>query len=187
MNTENVVSDNSNTDEVVVPETTTEETVEETTEQTEQTETVDWESEAKKAKELANNYKIRAEKAEGKNKGIKPTSNDKQANTSMSLKDSVALVRANIDDESIETVERYAKFAGKSIADALKDEDLKAILDRRANVKKTASVTNTSSARRTVSKPDPAVLISKLSKGEVPEKGSADAEEIFWARRGGKR
>jgi len=140
----------------------------------------------KKADELARNYKIRAEKAESDlKKGTTVTPKNAEGDN-LSQKDLIALVRANVHDDDIDTVQNFAKVKGISIAEALKDEDISAVLEKRASKRKTAEVTNTGSSRKTTAKPDDTSLLKDLSEGKVPEKGSAEAEALFWARRNRK-
>lgn len=115
----------------------------------------------------------------------KPEQKPEQTKTQndYSFKDIIALSKADINDEDMETVQKFAKMEGISISEALKNEDLKAVLDRRASVRKTAEVTNTSTSKRTQPKVTPDALIKNLSEGKVPEPGSKEAEELFWARR----
>lgn len=140
-----------------------------------------------KAEEIATNQKIRAEKAEGKVKETKPNQTVVEKPSDLPQKDLIALVRANIHDDDIDTVKKFAALDGISVADALKSDDLKAVLDRRAANRKSAEVANTTASRRTTAKVDGKTLVDKLSKGDVPEPGSTEAEALFWERRGGKR
>ena len=130
-----------------------------------------------KAEELANNYKIRAEKAEKGNK--KPPT----APSVTSTKDLLALMEAKVSDEDIEEVEDYAKYKGISISEALKSSTVKTLLAERREKRDVANATNTGSARRSPSKQSDDVLISKASKGEMPE-SSEDIARLIRARKG---
>ncbi|MDE2103081.1 MAG: hypothetical protein KGL39_37900 [Patescibacteria group bacterium] len=143
----------------------------------------------------------RAKKAEGfelvdgkwvkKQKSAPAQSTDTKPKTSkeadLSPKDVMALMKAEVPEEDIEEVQKASKVLGVSIAEAIKDPVTKAVLERRAALRKTAQATNTSTARPSAKKVSGDELNKGLAKGEVPDKGSSDAEELFWARRGGRR
>lgn len=140
---------------------------------------------AAKNEELANNYKVRAEKAE---KGNKIPKIDPE-NNNLSSKDLYALMEAKVPQEDIDEVIEVAKLRNVSVAEALKSNLVKAVLTEKAEFRKTAAATSTRTTRQTT-KVDATAIISDIKdKGEdaVPTKGSTEAEEVFWARRGGRR
>lgn len=96
-------------------------------------------------------------------------------------------MRANVHADDIDEVVEYARFKGISIPDALKTTVIRGLLSEKEEFRKSDEVANTNSTRRVVNKVTPESLLKNLSKGEIPEAGSKDAEEVFWARRGGKR
>ncbi len=121
-------------------------------------------------------------------KNIKPIEKiETKPETDLSSIDLYALMDAKISQEDIEEVRKASKLLGKSIPETLRDGTFKTILARRVEERNIADATNTGSARRTTNRPTDSALIDNLRKGEVPEKGSADAEQLFWAKRGGKR
>lgn len=138
---------------------------------------------ATKAEELANNYKARAEKAEklGKKGETEPNED------SLSTKDLYALMTAQVPQDDVDEVVKASKILNVSIQEALKDPTVQTILEKRAEYRKTAQATNTGIARPSTKKVTDEEILSKASKGELPEKGSDEAERLFWARRGGKR
>lgn len=162
--------------EVAVPETAEEVTPEVTTETEEVTEEeVDTEENieelrerAEKAEELANNYKIRAEKAEKRSNAKPPTTANE-----LNSKDLVAIMNAKVPEDDIDEVVEYAKYRKTSISEILKDPIMKATLDLRSEERNTASATNTSSSRRGSSRVPDDVLLSNASRGKMPE---SDAE-----------
>lgn len=161
MDNENVVADNSNTAEVVVPETTEEgETSQDSQESLEELK-----SRLAKQEELINNYKIRAEKAEKKAKEGKP----QEVSGNSTTKDLVALMNAKIHDEDVSKVEKWAKFNNISIAEALKTSEMKAILDLSAEQRKIAEATNVGTARRSSAKVSAETLESNARSGKLPE------------------
>lgn len=144
--------------------------------------------------EVAKNQKIRAEKAErekkeleAKNKELESQLANNKSSADLSQKDLLALAKADVDVDDMDDVVSYAKFKKISVADALKDNVVKTILSDKAEARKSAQATNTGTARKAPSTPSDDVLQAKLSKGEVPEAGSKEAEQLFWARRGGKK
>jgi len=143
---------------------------------------------AKKEAELAKNYKTRAEKAEAEAKKLKPAEKEiNNDNPELSSKDIYTLINAQIPQEDVDEVLKAAKILNKPIHEALKDDVVKTILSNRKEYRATAEATNTKNARPGIKKTTDDELISKASKGEVPEKGSSEAEQLFWAKRGGKR
>ena len=139
---------------------------------------------ADKEAELARNYKIRAEKAE---RGEKGDGKATGSGDDLSPKDLYALMQANVPQEDVDEVIKAAKVLGKPITEALKDSVVQTILKTNEEYRKTANATNTKVARPGTKAVTPAELQDKASKGDFPEKGSREAEELFWARRGGKR
>ena len=166
---ENVVTDDSNTEnEEVILDVETEEVAEETVEEIK--------ARLAKAEELAHNYKIRAEKAESKSKEA-----PKVAPNDLSSKDTIALIRADVADEDIEEVVEYAKLKKISVTDALKTNIMKTILEQKREERTVASATNTGTARRSNTRVSDEVLLDKASKGTLPET-EEDMARLFNAR-----
>lgn len=141
--------------------------VEETTEEVEQTDE-EYVSKADydKAMEIANNYKIRAEKAE-KDKKVEKKPVTQESN--LSVQDLYALMDAKVPSEDIDEVTDYAKLKGISITEAVKSNVIKGILKDKQEVRTSANATNTSSARRASSKQSDEALLANAAKGIVPE------------------
>jgi len=138
-----------------------------------------------KAQEYARNQKIRAEKAE--EKPNKPTTTAKKDDDSnLSSVDTIAIIKANIHEDDIEEVIKASKILGKSISETLKDATMRSILNTREEERKTAEAANTNTAKPGTKQVTGDELKQNLSKGQVPEKGSKEAEDLFWARRGGR-
>lgn len=138
-----------------------------------------------KAQEYARNQKIRAEKAE--EKPNKPTTTAKKDdNSNLSSVDTIAIIKANVHEDDIEEVIKASKLLGKSISETLKDSTFKTILNTREEERKTAEATNINTAKPGTKQVSGDELKQNLSKGQVPEKGSKEAEDLFWARRGGR-
>ena len=96
-----------------------------------------------KAKELAENYKIRAEKAEkeAKKGGGEPPKESPE----LSTKDVLFLAKADIHEDDMDEVLEWSKFKKISVSDAFKQ--LKPTLDVRSEERKSAQVTQTKGAR----------------------------------------
>ncbi len=129
-----------------------------------------------KAEEIAENQRIRAEKAEKKAKETGGNSGDgksekKQSSKAddISSKDLYVLMDAKVPQEDIEDVLEYSKLKNISIADALKSNVIKTILSDKAEARRVAEATNTGITRHGTSKPSDDVLLSKASQGELPD------------------
>ena len=129
----------------------------------EEEDTTDWKAEAQKAKELADNYKIRAEKAEKKPKG-KSVSDE----TGLSTKDLLALSKANIETDDLDEVLDYAKYKKLSIHEVLDSPVLKATLAEKAELRKSAAVVSTGTGRRAGTTASDERILSDASKGIMP-------------------
>lgn len=176
--------DTNNDEEVIL--NTQEETVElETTESTEEVaEQIDWKAEALKMKEIADNQRIRAEKAERKSKEeVKSESKTSQFNPNLSTVEIVALTKANIEPEDIDEVLEYAKFKGISVQDALKSTVVKATLAERAEQRNVALATNTGGAKRGTGRISDETLMANANKGNLPE-NDADIDRLIKAKMG---
>ena len=64
---------------------------------------------------------------------------------------------------------------------------IKTTLAIKAEFRKTAEVSNTTNTRRSQAKVSDDVLVKNALEGKIPERGSEEAERLFWAKRGGKR
>ena len=150
-------------DEQVTEETLDTQEVEEVVEVEEQDEPVDdIKAKLAKAEELANNYKIRAEKAEAKAKEA-PKAQE------LSAVDILAVSKANIEPEDLGDVVDYAKYKGISIAEALRSPVVKATLAEKEELRKSAAAVNTGAVRRTSSKVSDDQLLANARKGIMPD------------------
>lgn len=147
-------------------------------------EEVDWKAEALKAKELANNYKTRAEKAEGKIKESKPAEKVVTA-TTHTLEDQMALLKADVAVEDISVVTDYAKFKGISIVEALKSGVVKAELAEKRELRATAAASNVGGAKRASNQVSDDALLENARNGKMPE-SAAEIERLNRIRRGQK-
>ena len=125
-----------------------------------------------KAEELAKNQKIRAEKAE---KLAKEKLEEKPKETpkdTLSDSDMFALLKNNIHEDDVERVKKFAKADEITVAEALKSDELKAILDLRSEQRATAGATNVGATRRTQVKVSGDELINQAKSGKFPESDS---------------
>ena len=144
---------------------------------------------ATKSDELANNYKVRADKAEQALKKYEKTETKTPDGQNFTVKDHMALVEAKVPQDDLDDVVDYAKFKGISIAEALKSSVVKTTLAEKAEFRRTAAATAVKTTRPTQNKIDGDKVMEDINtKGEdgVPEKGSAEAEALFWKRRNKK-
>lgn len=158
--------------------------VEETTYETPDEVDVD---ELRKKAELANNYKIRAEKAEAEAKKLKQTQTQPKPEPKLgdlSQTDMLAVLRAGVPDEDLEEVQDYARLKRITVSEALKAPLIKASLAEKEEQRKTAQATNTGASKRGTSKASDEALMSRAEKGDMPE--SEDDIARLWRMRHGK-
>ena len=138
--------------------------------------------------EEATNYKIRAEKAEGKKEEKPPvvTNKEEVSGDELTVKDAMVLMGAKIPQEDIETVTDFAKFKKIPIGEAINSPILKQILADNLATRTTANATQTRTTRQTVKLDGNAVIDNAKNKGEegIPEPGSPEAMAMFLARKG---
>jgi hypothetical protein len=167
----------SNEQEEEVLETSSEETNDEEQDST------DWKAIALKNEQLANNQKIRAEKAEGKLKQVRPEVTQSKSKGDLGSKDLYALMEAKVPQDDIDEVIDYAKFKGVSIQEALKTSFVKATLSEKAEQRRIAESTNVGGARRSTQKVSVDTIMSKAQNGEMPD-SDEDMMALIKARKG---
>ena len=129
------------------------------------------EAKATKAEEIANNQKIRVEKAEELAKQLKkPEEKEtpKNEKSEYSLQDIRAL--SDVHDEDVQEVVDFAKFKGISITEAKKNPTVQTILKQKTEERATAAATNTDKGRKPSSKISSEDLLDKFNQGDIPEK-----------------
>ena len=136
------------------------------------TENAEPSEELKKAQELANNYKVRAEKAESlakqlKTQPVKPEAEAPKTSEPLSLKDIRAL--QDVHDDDVDQLTDYAKFKGVSVAEAKKLPEMQALLRTKTEERETAQATNTGGGRKATSKDTPEAILERSQSGELPE------------------
>lgn len=105
----------------------------------------------------------------------------------ISITDLYALQESKVPLEDVEEVKKAAKILNKSIPETLKDEMVIGILKTRSEYRATANGANVTGGRPATKTTTDDEVMAEANKGNIPEKGTADAEKLFWARRGGKR
>lgn len=147
MNDENQVSEPQT--EVVETTNESQEVVEETHEETVE----EVRERLAKAEELANNYKVRAEKAEQASKKDKPQE--------LSQTDMLAVLREGLDDDDITRAVKFAKLEGVTVAKALQSDFMKSYIETKKEQKKSAAAANTGKGKGGSSKLSDSALIEK--------------------------
>lgn len=160
------------TNEAVVPKTT-EEVTHEVTEDVVEEETVEiLREKLKKAEEYGNNQKIRAEKAERRPKIEPKVEKPVETQSDLANSDIFTLVKANIHEDDIDRVRKFAIVESISIKDAIKNPELQAQLKVREEQRRVATATNTGPTRRSSTKTSDDVLLQNASQGKFPEDDS---------------
>lgn len=138
----------------------------------------------KKSEELANNYKIRAEKAESEAKAKKEVEEKPTPiSDTLTQSDLLSIVRANIAEEDIDEVRDYANLKHISVAEALKSSVVKTILSEKDEERKTASATSTGNARKGSVSQTSSQLLENASKGILPD-SDEELKKLILARKG---
>jgi hypothetical protein len=136
--------------------------------------------EAQKNKELAENYRIRAEKAERERK-----TEDNAPKNELSNSDLIALIKADISEEDIDDVKDYAHLKKISIKDAINSSVIKSLLTERKEERATAEATAVGNKRAGTKPASGEELLSKAERGEVPS-SQDEIERLVDARFQGK-
>jgi hypothetical protein len=126
-----------------------------------------------KAKEIAENQRIRAEKAEKGKKEEKELPKPEY-----SLSDIRAL--SDVPDEDVEEVVGWAKFKNITVAEAKKTSEMQSILKLRLEERRSAAASNTGSSRASTTITGD-TLIQRAKQGQFPEKDE-DIEKLAEAR-----
>lgn len=142
----------------VTPEVTEQEEVVE-----EQVDVEAMKAELEKAKEIAENQRIRAEKAEAKAKA-QPT----QERTGLNAGDMMAIKNANITEKDMDLVEKFARDNSLSLRESLQHPHVKAILAYEEELRTSAVASNVENVRRGAVKVTDETLINNANSGKLP-------------------
>ena len=144
---------------------------------------IDYKAEYEKTKQIAENQKVRAEKAEAKLKNNAPTGRGETSKTdTLSPMDLIAITKANLDEEALKEAMDYAKYKKISVAEAIKSPAVKATIQLIEENKRVSEASNTGSARRGTSKISDETLIENARKGILPE-SDADTRRLVQIRK----
>ncbi len=117
-----------------------------------------------------------------KDLGLEDKKEEVKVDSSITARDVLLLTGAGYThEEDIEVIEKWAKFNGVSVKDALNDNTLKTILSTKQEERRTAQATQTKGSARGVSTPSIDTIIAEANKGKLPEKDS-DIERLAEAR-----
>lgn len=137
---------------------------------------------AAKADELEEKNKKLYERAKKAEAGKKEVKEDKVEG--LTARDVLLLTGAGYThEEDIETIEKWAKFNGVEIRDALKDSTLKTVLSAKAEERKTAQATATGGGARGVKTPTADSLIEEAKRGKLSEDNLDKLAEARMAKR----
>jgi len=99
----------------------------------------------------------------------------------LSTIDTIAIMKADIDTEDIPKVVEMAKLMNTTVAEALKTNAVRTILNEEKEQRRSAEATSVSSARRATSRVTDDMLIERAGKGIMPD-NDADLQRLINAR-----
>lgn len=103
-----------------------------------------------------------------------------EVDSSITAKDVLTLSGAGYTHpEDVETIERWAKFNGTSIKDALVDKTLKTVLSTQQEERATALATQSKGGARGVASPSVEAILASAQAGKLPEE---DVDKLAAAR-----
>ena len=123
--------------------------------------------ELEKANKIADNQRIRAEKAERELKQVKSQVLPEKTPQPMSLQDIRAL--QDIHDEQVESIVDYAKFKGVSILEAKKTPEMQALIKSGEEARAAAAAINVDKTGRGSTAPTDEDILALDAKGELSE------------------
>nr|AKH46955.1 hypothetical protein [uncultured marine virus] len=136
--------------------------------------------ELSKAQEIANNQRIRAEKAEAKLKKLSGTSTETETpkkDSDYSLKDIRAL--NDVHDDEVDELAEFAKFKGITIAEAKKTPTMKNLLHTRKEERATAEASSTGTTKKGTRRDSDDDVLSNFDKGKAVDE--SDIEKLVRA------
>lgn len=86
-----------------------------------------------------------------------------------SIKDTIALSKASLEEEDLEYVLKYSKMENKSVAEVLKDKDVQAVLDKRNEYRQSEKASHTGNYRAEKSTLTDDAFLKKYSNGNFPD------------------
>lgn len=99
----------------------------------------------------------------------------------LSVKDSYALVKADVHEEDVEDVLEYAKFKKIPVAEALKSSVVKSMLAEKDEFRKSQEASTTANTRKAQPKVTPDVILENARKGKLGD-SEEEIRALFKAR-----
>lgn len=103
--------------------------------------------------------------------------------TNLSLKDQMAIFKADVNEDDLDDVIEFAQFKKISIAEAVKHPIVKATLKEKEEFRLSQKASAGTNIKRATPKVTPEAILSKAREGYIPEEES-DFEKLFNARKG---
>lgn len=113
------------------------------------------------------NKTLKIQKAKNREKSEKKV--EEKPTEDISTKDLYSLMSAEVVEEDVSEVVDYAKFKGISVAEALKTETIKSILEGKKEARNVAQATNTGSSKKGTSSVSGEDILANANKGKLPE------------------
>lgn len=114
---------------------------------------------------------------------VKPETRQTQTEQSLSIKDSFALMKANVSEDDIEDIVEYAKFKKIPVAEALKSNVVKSMLDEKEEFRKSQEASTTPNTKRASPKVTDETVLDNARKGKLGE-SEDEIKALFRARMG---
>lgn len=111
----------------------------------------------------------------------KAETNQTQTEQSLSIKDSFALMKANVSEDDIEDVVEYAKFKKISVSEALKSGVVKSMIAEKEEFRKSQEASTTPNAKRGTPKVTDDTILENARKGKLGE-SEDEIKALFRAR-----
>lgn len=110
-----------------------------------------------------------------------PAQKETHNEQTLSIKDSFALMKANVHEDDIEDIAEYAKFKKTSIAEVLKSGVVKSMLAEKEEFRKSQEASTTPNAKRATPKVTDDAILENARKGKLGE-SEEDIKALFKAR-----
>ena len=132
-----------------------------------------------KFKELADNYKVRAEKAEKRLKEMETSKEEEpKKDFNLSQMDFITLAKADVHEEDIDEVVDYAKYKKIPVKEALSSSVIKNYLAEQKEYRATADATTTGNKRTGGKARSGGELLNDANTGKLPETDEEMAELV---------
>lgn len=113
----------------------------------------------------------------------KPETKQTQTEQSLSIKDSFALMKANVSEDDIEDVVEYAKFKKITVSEALKSSVVKSMIAEKDEFRKSQEASTTPNAKRATPKVTDDTILENARKGKLGD-SEDEIKALFRARMG---